>query len=193
MDTDESKFYNRLRRPALDLGLLVNRVENEIESGWPDVLFRTDYGLHLWVELKVTTGPNARIKVRPEQINWAEEHHAHGGRVFLLAQNRYDLDQLWIVEPTELRSVAENGCLSCECYDRRFWPMIFMGWMGIYVNLQSANPTPPEKRTKLARSAKAGLGGRTVLPELLSSGDTNALRDRGPHHAPSKRRVICAF
>lgn len=170
LTVDEQRFYRRLRPGAAKVGHRINRIENAVESGWPDVLVRTDMDLHVWLELKIAKGPNARIKVRPEQISWAEDHSGAGGRVWLLAQNSRNPDQMWIIDHTEIRERAEIGCLGAKCLAIRHFPRLLRRFAGEKIVLQYQNPTLVEERQELDFTPKRGLGARTVLSPLCGSG-----------------------
>lgn len=188
MDTDERKFYKKIRPVASKMELRISRMENEIEAGWPDVLVRGESDVHIWLELKVTRGPNARIKVRPEQINWAEDHYAHGGRVWLLAQNRYNTDQFWVVDAPNIRRAAADGCLDSPCYPMRQLSNLLFSWQGIYANLQPENPTLTQERSGLDFTPKRIIVSRAVLSRLHPARLRDEGNDRGPYHTTIPRR-----
>lgn len=77
-------------RPLLRLNLHMNRVENSIMEGMPDVEGCL-LGRQFWIELKCEARPsNPRKKVRPKfrpaQLPWLKRRMAAGGRAFILLQ-----------------------------------------------------------------------------------------------------------
>lgn len=187
MNVDERRFYGKIRPVASKMELRISRIENEIEAGWPDVLVRGEGDVHIWLELKVTRGSRFKIKVRPEQINWAEDHYSHGGRVWLLAMNRFDSNQFFVVEAPEIRRVAEEGCLGLPCYPIRQLPNLLFSWQGIYVDLQSENPTSAEKRSALDFTPKRVTIAGAVLSRLRADGIHDPGHDRRPHNSSGAR------
>lgn len=88
----EATFWRKTVRPALGMFGAVHRIENRTELGTPDVVFCRD-GVVSFIELKheyewpkraVTRFRFSELKL--EQILWAENWTAHGGRCCLLAQ-----------------------------------------------------------------------------------------------------------
>lgn len=187
MTTDEAKFYRRLRPQVLNTGAVINRVENALESGWPDTLTRAKLDRHIWVELKIAKGRKAKIRVRPEQINWAEDHAAMGGVVYLMAQNENNPNQAWVIPASGIRHASIHGCLGYPCYHRRQWTALFQTWMGIHADLQSEDPTPPEKRPQLEFTPKRAIVTRAAMSRLRFPGDGYEGGDRGSHHPTSAR------
>ena len=168
LNLDERRFYRQLRGPAIAMGGSVGRLENEVESGWPDVLIRFYPNLHLWVELKIARGPNARVKIRPEQINWAEEHRGKGGKVILLAQNSEQQSEFWAVSPENIRHCSKYGCLDQPRYALRQWPSLLRSWIGLN-DLQPKDRTHPKERSRLAGAKKEDLGTGAVVPLVRHS------------------------
>lgn len=181
----ESRFYRVLRRAAAASDLVTDRLENAVGEGWPDVLIRGDNDIHIWVELKIAKGSKAKIRVRPEQINWLEDHSKRRGRCGILAWNQNDKGQFWFIEPHRVRHCAEHGCLGEPCYAIRHLPMLVMRWMGIYVDIQRQNPTPFERRPRMAASAKSRADTGTSVQIVRRSRLRNRGNDRGSHHSES--------
>jgi len=167
------------------VGLLVNRIENSVESGWPDVVMRGDGNLHVYAELKIAHGPNARIAVRPEQMNWAEEHATIGGIVHGLALCELDPNFFWVIKHDRLRRANTEGCLDEECFHIRHLPQVILGWTGVYVNLQPANPPFVEERSRLAKAKSRVSISRAALQILRRSGIRHSRNNRGSHNPES--------
>lgn len=184
---DEARFYRQLRGPTIRMGGRINRLENAVESGWPDVLIRFYPDLHIWVELKIAKGSKAKIKVRPEQINWAEDHRGQGGRVYLLAQDAKDPDWFWLVSPEEIRRCSKEGCLGQPRYELRKWPQLLRSWMGHH-DLQPENSTPAEERSRVAGASQADSGAGAVLQVVRRARLFDPSDNGGPYRATIPRR-----
>lgn len=182
---DEETFYKSVRRSGRAAGLTVNRMENEVESGWPDVIMRGEGNYHAYAELKIAKGPNAWVEVRPEQINWAEEHYGLNGIVHMLALCELDRTVFWVVPALRIRHVSKNGCLGEECYSMRHLPMVIQRWTGVYVNLQQTNPAFVAERSGLARAKSRVLISRAAMSILRGAGIRRGRNHRGPHHSES--------
>jgi len=184
LTTDERRFYSKLRRPAVAEGLRPGRIENAVESGWPDVLLRGPGGIHIWLELKIAHGSKARIKVRPEQINWLEEHVSLGGLGFLLAQDEYDHSVFWVVPPLKVRRAAVEGCLDYRRYHLRDFPALLRKWTH---DLQSTSTASVQERPRLEEAASRGTPRRTVVSRVRSVGISDASDHSGPHSPAGSR------
>jgi hypothetical protein len=182
---DEKRFYVSVRRSAIRVGLNPGRLENAVDDGWPDVLLRGQDDLHIWVELKIAKGPNARIKVRPTQINWAEEHAGRGGIVHILAWNSRDKTQFWHVEAGDFRDCSRNGCLSQKCYAMSQMSRLFRQWIGDDVNLQPQDPTLAESRSWVGTKAKRVVIERTKLSHVRSARLHHSSDYSRPHYSES--------
>jgi hypothetical protein len=139
-------------------------MENAMSSGWPDVLIRDFNGLHFWLELKIAHGRNARIRVRPEQIVWAETHFQWGGLATVFA--RCGNDHFWKVDPHKLREVSKIGCLSLPLYHMRDAGRVIMREMGYVTDVQPANSTLAEIRARLAKEKGRSSRKRADVPDL---------------------------
>lgn len=182
---DEARFYRTVRRAGRSAGLIVSRIENSVESGWPDVVMRGEGNLHIYAELKIAKGYKAKIEVRPEQINWAEAHAELNGITHVLALCQRDPGFFWVVPPHRLRRAAEIGCLDEDCYGIRHLPQIVLGWTGSYVNLQRANPPFVEERSRLASAKSRVSVSRAALQILRRAGIRDSRNDRGSHNPES--------
>lgn len=181
----ERDFYKSVRRAGRAAGLTVNRIENAVESGWPDVIMRGDGNFHAYAELKIAKGPNGRIHVEPEQINWAEAHHEMHGIVHLLACAERDRSYFWCIHPSVLRRVSKMGCLGEPCYHIRHLPTLILQWTGSYVNLQPTNPPFVEERARLAKAKSRVSISRTAMQILRRDGIRDSRHNRGSYSAES--------
>lgn len=99
MRKPEQKLWDTMRtqkdRPK---EIALERIENGVGSGWPDVSLRkADW--QTWIELKVCTLPARQTSkvlgnggLRTEQINWHLQHSSFGLYSFVLIRNeRNDL------------------------------------------------------------------------------------------------------
>jgi hypothetical protein len=182
---DEARFYRSVRRAGRAAGLLVNRIENSVESGWPDVIMRGDGNLHVYAELKIAKGYKAKIEVRPEQINWAEEHAKIHGIVHTLALCEIDPAFFWVIPPSRFRRASKEGCLDEECYPIRALPGVILKWTGVYVNLQPANPPFVEERSAMAKAKSRVFISRAALQTLRRAGIRHSRNNRGSHNPES--------
>jgi hypothetical protein len=181
----ESALYRRIKPVARSAGLVPDRIENAISEGWPDVLLRGLGDLHLYAELKIARGALARIKVRPEQINWAEDHASRGGRVWLLAWFEKDPNLIWALPSNRIRACAQTGCLAEPAYRIKDLRDVFRHWMGHDVHLQPQDPPPVQVRTRLASKARRSSPGGTVLPSVRRTRIRNSGDHGGPHSSES--------
>ncbi len=88
--TPEAKFWNWLK-PHLKGH--VQRIENSIERGTPDVNICHE-GKEIWLELKVPKSSNC-VDIRKEQRVWAVRRSLAGGKVFVLARNESGILSAW--------------------------------------------------------------------------------------------------
>ena len=71
--------------------------------------------VEMWAELKATH--EWAVKIRPEQVGWAERRIRHGGRVLLMTRRSRDggpvkgpaVDELWIHRGSDMRKVSMLG------------------------------------------------------------------------------------
>lgn len=182
---DEARFYRSVRRSGRSIGLTVNRIENSVESGWPDVILRGARNFHAYAELKIAKGPNALIKVRPEQINWAEEHAELNGIVHALALSERDSRFFWVIPPHRFRRAASEGCLDEECYSIRHLPQVILRWTGVDVNIQPQDPPFVEERSRLAQAKSRVSISRAALQILRRSGIRHSRNNSGSHNSES--------
>jgi hypothetical protein len=164
MTPDEGRFYKRLRPRAVEIGVRINRIENEVEPGWPDVLVRGERDLHIWLELKIAKGPNARMKVRPEQLNWIEAHGAEGGIAWILAQSELHPDYMWLISHKSVRRCAKSGCRGRMMIPISKFGDFLLRRMGhASVKLQHADPAPSRVGSGLDFTPSRGIVSRAVL------------------------------
>ena len=91
------------------------RIESGLTGGGiPDLNGCRD-GVEVWMELKQTSAWSVRI--RPDQVGWAERRIRRGGRVFLLTRRHHDggprlgpaVDELWVHRGVDMRGVLRDG------------------------------------------------------------------------------------
>lgn len=184
---DERRFYKKLRRQAGGTDFVLDRLENAVGEGWPDVLARGPGGSHAWLELKIATGARASVKIRPEQIIWAEDHVARGGVARLLALDEETGSHFWVVAADKLRVVAERGCLG----EPRYHISKFAALLGRWVNvaLQQSASAAAESRSRVVASQTKDIGPRTYVSHVSRTRDRDTGHDRGPHRTASSRGV----
>lgn len=180
---DERRFYRRLRPQALEMGLRISRLENAVESGWPDVLVRSAGGKHVWLELKIAHGREAKIRVRPEQITWAEDHASLGGSVFALALDELNPKEFWLIRPKDLRERSVTGCLGAEKFYVRDFRKVMRWALGEVRDLQSKDPTHSQSGSTLGQASGRRIVRRTLLSGVRESGLSNSRHNRRPHRA----------
>lgn len=181
----EKRFYGVVKRAAASAGLVSDRLENTVGEGWPDVLLRGEDNFHGWVELKIAKGARAKIRVRPDQVNWIEDHAQRGGRSCIFAWNQNDKGQFWYIESHRVRHCAEHGCLDEPCYLTRHMGLFLLGWIGGYVNIQRQNPTPFERRPRVAAQASRCVVSGASVQIVRRSRLRNAGNHRGSYHPES--------
>lgn len=78
--------------------------------GVPDVNFCVN-GIEGWIENKITSG--WKVKVRPEQVGWAERRTRAGGRVFIAVRAKGpERDELWLLRAGAARLLVEGARLT---------------------------------------------------------------------------------
>jgi hypothetical protein len=166
---NEQRFYERIKTRVLKTGAAIDRIENTSSDGWPDVLVRTDVAEHIWLELKVAKGLQKTIKVRATQISWAEDHHARGGIVRLLAQDPSNPRKFWVIHPKVLRERAKTNCLGSPYYDLDDIPSLMKRWTGDHVNIQQSRPALAKERPALDFTPKRVVVTRAAMSALRRS------------------------
>lgn len=78
----ETKFSNRVRDGLIPLGLDIDRIENRVNLGIPDMLIGVG-GRFVMVELKVVAR-GLKTGLRPHQIAFMTRHAAKGRPCFIL-------------------------------------------------------------------------------------------------------------
>ncbi len=90
--TREAGLWRWLKGARLELrgDLHIQRVENSVGSGAPDVEGQLRFAGQFWIELKSTVRPKrdgpVRFKIRDSQVEWMRRRTAVGGKVWLLLQ-----------------------------------------------------------------------------------------------------------
>lgn len=94
MDKREAKFWQKLKK--FFLIEFLERVENEVGVGWPDVHGVQD-GFPFWIELKAEKKFPNKIKYQPGQPNWLTRYWEVGGfcYTFLYVEDQNKL-YIWI-------------------------------------------------------------------------------------------------
>lgn len=77
-------------------------------------------GVEVWIENKFTDA--WAVKIRPHQIGFMEKRRRHGGRTFLMIRRRHSggpqkgpaVDELWLFNGNDARSVSEYGLDKCK-------------------------------------------------------------------------------
>lgn len=93
MSTNESASYQTLRNNAKEKGDRMDRVENMLGSGMPDLNWcLAPEGIEVWIEIKTpmsepkrkaTALLSGQHQLSQEQMNWLLMHHKAGGRGFV--------------------------------------------------------------------------------------------------------------
>lgn len=100
MRKPEQKIYDRLKVNMPQPGDRIDRVENVLVFGMPDVNFCAE-GIECWIELKAPTEPKkdktplfgSNHKLSIEQMNWLFKQVGAGGRCFILIGT----DKRWLL------------------------------------------------------------------------------------------------
>ena len=100
----EAQFWNTLKK-NLPKNWFVNRIENRIGGGVPDVYICID-GKSLWLELKVTK--THRVSVSPHQIAWHYSLSQSKGISFYLVKT-LSSSNLYLFDGVHGRGLAEHG------------------------------------------------------------------------------------
>jgi len=121
----EQRLWDTLRRRA-PREAWIQRLENIVGEGWPDVYAVGTARRAVWIELKAPTRPKrsttpllGRQGLNPDQINWHLKAHSHGIPTFVLARD--DTGELFLfpgehaakingfdISTARLFSVADN-------------------------------------------------------------------------------------
>ena len=100
----EAQFWNTLKK-NLPKNWFVNRIENRIGGGVPDVYICID-GKSFWLELKVTK--SHRVSVSPHQIAWHYSLSQSKGESFFLLK-ALSSSTLYLFDGVHGRGLAEHG------------------------------------------------------------------------------------
>jgi Holliday junction resolvase len=112
-------LWTEIREHTRGMSIDWMRVENGLTMlGVPD-LNGCRGGVETWVELKATSAWSVRI--RPEQVGWAERRMRSGGRVFLATRRHHSggprkgeaVDELWLHHGRDTRHVMKMGLDAC--------------------------------------------------------------------------------
>jgi hypothetical protein len=124
----ESAFWGSVRAgltDAADLKICLDRVENMVLAGMPDVN-GVYCGTEFWIELKSCDVLPARAGsrvfgdggLRGEQVVWLAKRARHGGRVFVLARAG---KVIWLLRGESEIVKGFNGYCSDELVERCVW------------------------------------------------------------------------
>ena len=101
---NESELWKKMKeRLRLDM---LSRVENKIESGWPDV-FYTHNKKSGWIELKVERKFPSRIKFQKAQPNWLHDYAKIGTCYVMLYVEIDNLIYIW--DGKDARELNKDG------------------------------------------------------------------------------------
>jgi len=100
----EAQFWKTLKK-NLPKNWFVNRIENRIGGGVPDVYICID-GYSIWLELKVTK--SHRVSVSPHQIAWHYSLSQSKGESFFLVK-ALPSSTLYLFDGVRGRGLAEHG------------------------------------------------------------------------------------
>ena len=100
----EAQFWKTLKK-NLPKNWFVNRIENRIGGGVPDVYICID-GYSIWLELKVTK--THRVSVSPHQIAWHYSLSQSKGTSFYLVK-ALSSSNLYLFDGAHGRGLAEHG------------------------------------------------------------------------------------
>ena len=100
----ESSLWKTVKRNLEGPGVDLKRIENNVESGTPDVNYCIN-GKEGWIELKHVKewpkGGTTPLKIKhfsPEQRNWINRRQKCGGRAFLLLQVENEYFLFWDIK-----------------------------------------------------------------------------------------------
>ena len=136
MKVDEKRLMVALRLAAKGRRVWVQRVENIVVDGTPDVLLIAPCGRHVWVELKVATRPKRATTpvlgargMRQEQINWHEKAALMCVETYILIRD--DEAELYLIPGELAGSVNKMPLAELQCNSvirgkgSEFWKMFF--------------------------------------------------------------------
>lgn len=113
--TREAGLWRWLKgaRKVLRDDLHMQRVENSVGSGAPDVEGKLRGAGQFWIELKSTARPKrdgpVRFRVRDSQVEWMRRRAAAGGRTWLLLQVGSGRSAERYLVPGEHAKMVQNG------------------------------------------------------------------------------------
>jgi hypothetical protein len=90
-ETSLWRWLSRARKQERSGGLHIQRVENSVASGTPDVEGCLRGHGQFWIELKSVdrpkrTGGRLAVKIRDAQVEWMRRRYMAGGNVWMLIQ-----------------------------------------------------------------------------------------------------------
>lgn len=132
----EQKLWDTMRNNKPP-GIWLERVENGLGAGMPDVYFRTK-GFHGWIELKAPIAPKRKETrvlgdegLSQEQINWHLQSHRLGLTTFILIRDSEG--RLWLVVGCLAEQVNDWNAeeLYGNCIAADDWELIFNELRGV--------------------------------------------------------------
>jgi len=97
--TPEAKLYQVIKR-KLEKTCHIQRIENLVERGSPDINVCHESGIEVWIELKIGIFP----LIRPEQIAWGRRRARKNGRCFVLSRSEKKI-RIWKHPDIEVEDV----------------------------------------------------------------------------------------
>lgn len=151
----EKRFWVRARDAIFDPGLWLQRIENGVLDGMPDVLAIAAPNVQKWIELKVAPRVPVRMStpllpsgegMRAAQIGWHRKAASLGVKSYILIGVETEKDLLWMVEGRAAAIVNE-----CTVNDLVRIGVAF-DWNGIREELLKHENHRPRASTRLRRS-----------------------------------------
>ena len=148
--TPEARFSQRVRLALQKYGCAVERIENRVNLGIPDMLVGVD-GQFVLLELKAITRGLA-VSLRPHQVAFLTRHGRAGRRCFVLIHDAGTTKRpatVSLYAGTQAMELADIGLRAAPVMA---WPAAAVDWVQL-IGLLSAGFNPSKKSI-----------GRDVLP-----------------------------
>jgi hypothetical protein len=123
--SNETTLVNYLVKNLREYGEHVQRIENRMSSGVPDINFCGNHG-EKWIEAKYLNSiPKNGVfdtGLNPQQINWTRARRSAGGEVFVVFRIK-GRTELFCFIPWAIPCNADNGKLrvsinDCQVFER---------------------------------------------------------------------------
>lgn len=119
----ESNAYQMFKANVVQPGDRIDRIENLLGSGTPDVNFCSG-GFECWIEIKSPKEPRraatplfgSNHRISQEQMNWALRQRRAGGRCYFLIST----NKRWMLISGGLADYINNWTIA-ECLDNATW------------------------------------------------------------------------